>query len=52
MRDCISNYHITLYLVCFSLYSIADGYKQFWTLYAILEGCIQLIKVVYKSRNL
>ena len=33
MKDigCINNYHITLNLLYFSLYSIIDSYKQFWT---------------------
>ena len=30
-------YHITLDLVCFSLYSTEDSYKQIW-LYAILTA--------------
>ena len=31
MKDCINNYHITLDLVCFRLYSIVDSDKQFRT---------------------
>ena len=35
MRDCINYFdyinNYTLDLVCFSLYSIVDSYKQFWT---------------------
>ena len=33
MRDIglLNKYHITLDLVYFSLYSIEDNYKQFWT---------------------
>ena len=27
----LTNYHIILDLVCFSLYSIVDSYEQFWT---------------------
>ena len=55
MRDIglLNKYHITLDLVYFSLYSIEDNYKQFWTAICNLDGdCIQLLTIVYKSRKL
>ena len=33
-------------------YSIEDSYKEIKRLYAISDGCIQILTVVYKSRNL
>ena len=43
MGDCISNYHITLDLVYFSLYAIVDTNIQFWTaIYNFLQLHINL----------
>ena len=33
-------------------YSIEDSYKEIERLHAISDGCIQILTVVYKSRNL
>ena len=49
IKDCVSNCHITLDLVCFSLYAVVDTNMQFWT---ATYSLLQLHTVVNISRNL